>query len=130
MRFLIDVPAEAPIDVIQARLAPERWGDWWPGARSGPAGRVDLDLAGPRPLRVGLQVVPRAEGAEVGLVEGELSACTVIVSVGARVSADVEIVFPVAIPAALRHDLQAWLTSRLALLAAPAPTSPEPRSGP
>lgn len=130
MRFRLDVPAAATADLIRARLAPERWAEWWPGARSGHAGRVDLDLAGPRPLRVGLQVVPRPDGAEVALVEGELSACTVIVSVGERVVADVELVFPVAIPAALRHDLETWLTSRLALLAAPGPGSPEPRSAP
>ncbi len=130
MRFRLDVPAQASTEIIRARLAPERWSTWWPGARSGHAGRVDLDLAGPRPLRVGLQVVPHADGAEVAMVEGELSACTVVVTVGAVVSADVELVFPTAIPALLRHDLERWLRSRLALLAAPEPASLEPRSGP
>lgn len=110
---------------VRERLRPERWSTWLPNARSSAAGRVNLAFAGPRPFRVAVQVNGGAGGCDIALLEGDLSSCsaTIAVADGGDLRLSAEIGFPVAVPTALIHEIEAWIDGRIAALCGPSPVT-------
>lgn len=127
MRFHLDAPLRT--DDLAVRGSPEGWRVWWPGAEVPAPGQVAVVVRSFRPLRARLAVRSSPDRIDVGLIEGDLSsfsAC-IVREPGIeppRLRADLDVVFPVAIPGALQHDVVAWIRRRLQILGDPTVESP------
>jgi hypothetical protein len=120
---------QRPVEQVRDALRePARWPSWVPGLtevvavpKGGGKHEVEIRLRGPRAFRARLEVVSAEEGVRFDLIEGDASALRGEIRADGSAedcvaTAEVEVVFPLAIPGALMAELELVLPRWLSQL--------------